>query len=240
MAFVAKTSSFEGPLDLLLSLIEKRKLLINEISLAKVADDFIVYVQSHREFPLGETAHFILIASTLLLIKSKSLLPNLELSVEESADVASLEKRLRAYQRIKELSHAIATRYGAKPLYPRTVYLDRAVVFAPDRRTSGTFMLESVRNVLKALPVLVELPKAIVKKVVSLEEMIERLGKRISDSLQLSFREFAEVGKVEKVNVIVSFLALLELVKQGTISVLQDEHFEDIAIASGVVGTPKY
>jgi len=240
MGFVAKTEVFEGPLDLLLSLIEKRKLLINEISLAKVADDFIAYVQTHKEFPVGETAHFILVASTLLLIKSKSLLPNLSLTDEESADVAALEARLKIYQRIKELGVPIAAQYGKRVLAERHVYLNESVVFSPDRRTTKAFMLECARNVLKTLPAFAELPKAIVKKVVSLEEMIERLGKRISDSLQLSFKEFAGVGKAEKVNIIVSFLAMLELVKQGAVSVTQDKHFEDIAIATGAVGTPKY
>ena len=240
MAFVAKTNVFEGPLDLLLALIEKRKLLINEISLAKVADDFIAYVQSHQEFPLGETAHFILVASTLLLIKSKSLLPNLSLTEEESADVASLEERLRTYQRIKELSQGVAREYGMRVLCPRIAKFDEAVVFAPDRRITGSFMLECARSVLKALPVFAELPTAMVKKVVSLEEMIKRLGRRISDNLQLSFKEFSGMGKAEKVTVIVSFLAMLELVKQGAISVVQDQHFEDIAIATGAIGTPRY
>ena len=76
MLFTVKTQSFEGPLDLLLDLIEKRKLFINDISLVKVTDDFIAHVRQFENLPMAESAHFILVASTLLLIKSKSLLPD--------------------------------------------------------------------------------------------------------------------------------------------------------------------
>jgi hypothetical protein len=71
-----KSEIFEGPLDLLLSLIEKRKLLINEVSLAKITDDYIAHIQNASEQSMRDQSNFILIASTLLLIKSKSLLPN--------------------------------------------------------------------------------------------------------------------------------------------------------------------
>ncbi len=72
--FTIKTDKFQGPLDVLLDLIEKRKLHINEISLAKIADDYVSHVNNLGQFPIAESAQFILIASTLLLIKSKSLL----------------------------------------------------------------------------------------------------------------------------------------------------------------------
>jgi len=86
MSFTIKTESFEGPLDLLLDLIEKRKLYISDISLAKVTDDFIEHIKNIGGIEIGESAHFILVASTLLLIKSKSLLPELALTEEEQFD----------------------------------------------------------------------------------------------------------------------------------------------------------
>ncbi|MDE2172553.1 MAG: segregation/condensation protein A, partial [Patescibacteria group bacterium] len=102
MTFTVKTQTFEGPLDLLLDLIEKRKFFISDISLAKVTDDFITHIKQFENMPMGESAHFILVASTLLLIKSKSLLPELALSVEEQGDIRDLETRLKIYKRIKE------------------------------------------------------------------------------------------------------------------------------------------
>ena len=73
--YTVKTEAFEGPLELLLNLIEKRKLFISDISLAQVADDYIEYINKQEDFPMASTADFILVASTLVLIKSKSLLP---------------------------------------------------------------------------------------------------------------------------------------------------------------------
>src|SRR3990167_9179602 len=116
-SFKIKTDIFEGPLDLLLSLIEKRKLLINEISLSKVADDFIGYLKTHESFPIAKTAHFILVASTLLLIKSKSLLPSLELTEEESASIEDLELRLRIFRKFKELTKGLTLIFGKEVIY---------------------------------------------------------------------------------------------------------------------------
>ncbi|HEU5114521.1 MAG TPA: segregation/condensation protein A, partial [Candidatus Paceibacterota bacterium] len=85
-------------------------------------------------------------------------------------------------------------------------------------------------------------PKVVVDKVISLEQMISNLTKRVAESLRMSFREFTgQSGTgVKKVDVIVSFLAMLELVKQGIINVTQERHFEDIQMETETVGVPKY
>ena len=91
MSFTVKQQQFEGPLELLLDLIEKRKLFVSDIALAQVTDDYIAHIKSSTEFPIADSAQFILVASTLLLIKSKSLLPSLDLTTEEQADIKDLE-----------------------------------------------------------------------------------------------------------------------------------------------------
>ena len=102
--------------------------------------------------------------------------------------------------------------------------------------------LEAVKISLEAIigrfPKKEMLPKAVVQKVISLEEMIERLATRIQSGLSLSFRQFSSKG--EKIEVIVGFLAMLELVKQGVLSVMQENHFEDIKMETTNVGIPKY
>ena len=95
-------------------------------------------------------------------------------------------------------------------------------------------------DVIKNFPKKEILPKAIVRKVISLEEMITNLTQRITSNLKMSFREFANVSKAEKVNVIVSFLAMLELVKQGVINVAQEQKFDDIKMETVNIGVPKY
>lgn len=237
--FQIKTEVFEGPLDLLLSLIEKRKLFINDIALSKVADDYIAYLQSLEKFPIADSADFLVIASTLLLIKSRSLLPNLSLTEDEQQDIGDLERRLKIYQRIKELSIHIKNQFGKEIIFapePRKMI----PVFSPDQTMTKENFLQAILSVIKALPKIENIPKAIVRKVVSLEEMITDLTQRIQSSIKLSFREFAKVGKEERVNVIISFLAMLELVKQGIVNVRQNNEFEDIEMETQTAGLPHY
>lgn len=252
MGFEVKTEQFVGPFDLLLELIEKRKLFINEISLAKVTDDFIGYIEQQQNFPLGESANFILVAATLLLIKSKSLLPTLELTTEEQSDIKSLELRLAIYKRIREAGETIQKHFGRTILYEPAVRNFIEPVFSPGSADGGALnkdgILAAMQRVLAQIPkAAVNLPKVMVQKVISLEEMIERLTKRVEHSLKMSFRDFAGKNgaangaeKVEKVNVIVSFLAMLELVKRGIIQVEQRATFDDIEIETPSVGVPKY
>jgi chromatin segregation and condensation protein Rec8/ScpA/Scc1 (kleisin family) len=113
-------------------------------------------------------------------------------------------------------------------------------VFSPDAKTTVPFLSEALKALLYNLPKAAVLTKAIVSKVISLEEMIGNLTERIKTSLKLSFKEFAHVGKKEKVNIIVSFLAMLELVKQGIISVRQDKHFDEILMETEHLDVPRY
>lgn len=235
-----KTEVFEGPLDVLLSLIEKRKLFISDISLAKVADDYIAYVKSLGDFPVEEASHFILIASTLVLIKSKSLLPNLELSIEEERNINDLENQLILHKKFKDLSVKLGKMFGKniiftkKPSYLNTIY------FSPDKNTTISSMRNFIAKVLENMPKVEVLPKTLVKKVISLEEAIFSLTERITSSLKMSFNDFSQIGKVEKVSVIVNFLAMLELVKQGIINVKQEGVWSDIEMETNTLGTPKY
>jgi len=239
MPFTVKTKDFEGPLDLLLDLIEKRKLFIGDIALSQVTDDFIEHIKQYESLPMGESAHFILVASTLLLIKSKSLLPGLALTDEEQGDIKDLETRLKIYKRIKEAGGHVAELLDGDMIFPqqaRTV----APVFAPDPEFSLEKALLCLQDLVKRLPKMEVLPKTTVKKVISLEDMISKLSERIQGELKMSFGKFASEHKGERVNVIVSFLAMLELVKNGVLQVSQEAAFGDITMETKDVGVPKY
>ena len=237
--FKIKTEVFEGPMDLLLSLIEKRKLMINDVSLAKVTDDFISYLQNREVYSIKDTSDFLLIASTLLLIKSRSLIPSLNLSEEEKTDIRDLELKLKIYKKIKELSIFIKGNFGKKFIfYPNARKAEP--VFSPDTSMTKENISTAIFDVIKNLPKFDVKPKLKVTKVISLEEMITNLTKRVQSSLKMSFKDFSGIGKAEKVNVIISFLAMLELVKQGIIDVNQKEKFDDIHMETKHVGTPAY
>lgn len=229
-----KTSVYEGPLDLLLELIEKRKLLINDISLAQVADDFIAYVNTHPELPVGETAEFIALASTLLLIKSRSLLPTLTLTDDETRDIKQLEYRLAVYQIIKDAAKQLE--HLNAPLLYEATERPQTPMFLPDASVTQASMRQAAQALIDGFPSTLTLPKVEVKKIRSLEETIQELAGRISSAFRLNFKEFA---KGERHTVIVSFLALLELVKQGIIKATQDEG-GDIVMEQDAVSTPTY
>jgi len=240
MPFTVKTQSFEGPLDLLLDLIEKRKLYISDISLAQVTDDFIAHVRKFETMPMGESAHFILVASTLLLIKSKSLLPQLALTDDEQGDIRDLETRLKIYQRIKEAGKGIQSLFGKDMIFGPSQSRSVNPIFAPDPAFTLEKALFTLRDLINRLPKKESLPQHVVQKVVSLEEMIGTLTKRITGALKMSFTEFTKDHKENRVNVIVSFLAMLELVKEGVLHVSQEAQFGDIQMETKEVGVPRY
>lgn len=241
-----KTEQFEGPLDLLLTLIEKRKLFIGDFALSKVADDYIEHIRRFEAFPMNDVANFLLVASTLVLIKSKAILPELNLTQEEESDIDDLKKRLAMYEMFRDLAVQIKAQYGKKLIYERSGRPEVVPVFAPDKNISIDQAVASIADVINALPKKSVLPKATVKKIVSIEEMMDRLSKRLTQALKTSFKEFSKyekgkaVPKEERVEIIVSFLAMLELVKQGVVHVSQEIDFGDIDIETHQFGIPSY
>lgn len=244
--YVVRTEQFEGPLDLLLSLIEKRKLFISDFALAKVTDDYIENIRRFEEYPMNDVANFLLIASTLVLIKSKSILPQLDLTKEEEHDIDDLKRRLQMYELFRGLAQHIKTRYGKDILFERSGRPEIIPVFAPDEQISITQTVTSIKDVLNALPKKSVLPKATIKKVISIEEMMDKLTTRVTQVLKTSFSQFSRYKKGEalspevRVEIIVSFLAMLELVKQGIVHVEQHEDYGDIDIETHKFDTPQY
>ena len=243
--FTIKTESFEGPLDLLLSLIEKRKLFVNDISLSQVTDDYVNHVNRLGEYSLHNRADFISIASTLILIKAKSLLPTITLTEEEKGDIKDLEFRLKQLEIIRQASLEIGKIFGKNILFERGEFKQEIKVFVPSKETNQDELSNAIIRLINALPKKqAEAPKVTVKKVISIEEMIDKLTNRIQSAVRMTFREFSgskgKIDKAQRVDVIVSFLAMLELVKQGIINAKQDNLFDDIEMETEEIGTPRY
>ncbi len=238
--FTVRAGGFTGPLDLLLDLIEKRKMHIGEVSLAAVADDFLNYLRALREFPVAEAANFVTVAATLLLIKSRSLLPTLELTDEESGSVEELERRLALYKRYRALAKIILGTFGRTVLFARSYHPEETPIFVPPEGISAASVLAAARDLVVNFPRPTKLPERAVAPTISLEEMIDRLTARIMDGIRMSFREFTSKNGTSRVDTIVGFLALLELVKQGILHVEQEKNFEDIHMEHAQVNLPHY
>jgi len=237
--FAIKTSVFEGPLELLLDLVERRKLLINDISLASVTDEFIQHVTHMQKDALQQTSHFIVVAATLLLIKSKSLLPVLELTDEEEHSIEELEKRLRLYQTYRDVAQMVQQMYGRRKMYSKRFAPKSLGVFMPDRYTTHESVVTSIFDVLHNLPKPKQITKAHLVSIISLEEMIARLRARVEEQIRCTFSELTE-NEIERKNVIVCFLAILEMYKQGNVIIAQIRHFDDIELEKGTLSIPKY
>jgi segregation and condensation protein A len=237
--FSIKTATFEGPLELLIELCEKRKLLINDISLAEVTDEYIRQVSLMQERSLPNTAHFVQLAATLLLIKSRSLLPVLELTKEEEATIDDLEERLRLYQIYREAGRIISESFGKNILYSRSFVAPKNPLFLPDQWCTLGELHTAMQAVLQNLPKKENKPKVQVKQTISLEDMMASLKRRIETQLRTRFSDIRKDATEHK-TVIVGFLAILELVKQGNVLVSQLSRFEDIEIELEQGNIPRY
>lgn len=237
--FHIQTEVYTGPLDLLIDLIERRKLLVNDISLASVTDDYMKYVTTQSAHSLRDFADFIVLAATLLLLKSKSLLPILELTEEEEGSVEELEARLKFYQIFRNAGKIIESIFGKNILHERPYVADRTPLFLPDRFTAIDPLKMAISSVIQNLPKKVEKPKVQVRKIVSLEDMMLNLQNRIEKQFTFKFKDFAG-SAAERSTVIVGFLAVLEMVKQGMILVTQSTRFTDIEIERNGSSVPKY
>ena len=227
-----KTGAFEGPFHLLLTLIEERKFFINDLSLAQVTEDYLNYVNKLEKLNPAEISNFIVVAATLILIKSKSLLPNLNLTSEEESDIHNLEDRLKLYELYTKLGGHIKEMFGEKIIFAPLERKNEVLIFLPDDQITKESMMTFARDALGRVPKKVFLPEVEVKKVMSIEEMISKLTERIEKTLEMNFKDFAGVAKTkeERVVVIIGFLAMLELVRQGILHAVQENNFEDIII----------
>lgn len=226
---------FEGPFGLLLGLVEKRKLYINDVSLALVTEDYLDYMNKLGgldSFGPAELSSFITVASTLILIKSKSLLPTLDLTTEEESDILNLELRLRLYAMIQSVSPKIKSTFGKRMIFPPNERKNTFLVFLPDEQITRESMMTFARGVVGSIPKKTFLPVAEVKKVISIEEMIDKLTERIKQTLSMNFNDlnFKGATREEKVVVIVGFLAMLELVRQGIINAVQETDAGEIIL----------
>ena len=235
--FNIATENFEGPLEALLDLIEERKLSISEVSLAEVTDAYLAYVEKLPELPLGETSQFILVASTLLLIKSRTLLPNLILSEDERETVEELERRLARYRIIRQSAKLLRREWGRAPLLFPTRAPARVARFSP-AEASVSLIARVAERLVNILPKPESLVRASVAPVLALEDVIKSVSQRLASAIRAKFSELTK--SADKHETIVYFLAMLELIRSGSASATQEKLFEEITLEVENVGAPRY
>lgn len=228
VTFEIKLEQFSGPLQLLLELIEQEKLPITDVSLAKVTEAYLAHVDS-REVPPDELADFLVVATRLLLIKSRAILPQLQLEDEE--DGTNLADQLRMYKRFADAAVVVESMFrSGRVMFAR----ERAAVvrsrgFSPPPSVTPAVLVEAFRSLLKRLEPFFALKRASLDRVVSVQERMTQLRDAIVERSRLVFRDMVG-GATSRVDVVVSFLALLELMKQRVVTAVQGDAFHDIVI----------
>jgi segregation and condensation protein A len=233
MSVTFRVEKFEGPLDLLLQLIEREELDITEISLAGVAEQYVEYVHANKgKIPPEELADFLVVAAKLVYMKSRLLLPSLEdEELEEGPDLAT---QLRLYQQFMgaatELNHTWNAKrvcYGRDPRPMRSL----EPKFSPPPNVAVEDLRNIMQHLIARLAPIVKLPQAAIKRIVRIQDKIAELANRLRSVAKMTFASFVSKAK-DKQERLVSFLALLELVKQRVVTADQSENFEDIEIAA--------
>jgi segregation and condensation protein A len=221
-----KIEKFNGPMDLLLQLLDKHEFEITEISIAEVTDQFLLHIESIEDRDAEELSDFLVLATRLLYLKSKALLPLLE---DEEGELDDLEKQLKMYKQFVDASKKIEEMIKQKKFtFSREKMPIRTVVeFAPPTGLKVKELKQIFLVVLRRLDPLVKLPKQIMEKTVSLQKTIFDLKDLIRKQKKIGFKELMS-GAKNRTEVIVNFLAVLELVKQRQLIVRQASLFEDI------------
>lgn len=229
MPFISKLEKFEGPLDLLLQLIEGSDLDITEVAIADVAEQFMAYLAKIEEKKPEELADFLVVASKLLLIKSKVLLPNLSLA--EDDDGIDLSEQLKIYKKFYDASKVLENMLAEKKVlfFRDKIPVDLEVVFNPPKDLHLEKLKKIFLEIIKEIEPLIKLPKKSLLRAVSIKEKIESIRNKILSAVSLNFKELI-AGSKDKTEIIVTFLGLLELVKQRVITVEQNNLDDEILI----------
>jgi segregation and condensation protein A len=241
-AFVLKLPAFEGPLDLLLHLIEREGLDITTVSLLAVTEQYLAQLRSTESMNVGALADFVAMGARLLLLKSRALLPREDqpeddaASDEDPADPEALVAALQEYRRYKQAAgHLRSLQDAQRTTYRRTAAPPALPLPTGLDAVSLDGLVQLFRDILDRMPA--DEPRPTVRREpIRLRDRIARLVQRLDASGSASFRELVG-GAQTRVEVVVDFLAVLELIKARYLEAQQDDAFGDIALVriSGAV-----
>ncbi len=247
MELTVKLQVFEGPLDLLLHLLYKNKVNIYDIPIVEITNQYMEYIREMKRQDLNVMSEFLVMAATLIDIKSKMLLPAKETEEEEAEDPrAELVEQLLEYKMYKCISYELKDRQmdAEKVMFKEPTIPDEVAAYEEPvdlEELMADVTLKKLNDIFKSImrkqedkidPVRSKFGK-IEKEEVSLSDKMVYLEQYAMTHPHFSFRSLleAQCGKME---IIVTFLAVLELMKMGKITIYQDKIFDDIRIESKV------
>lgn len=225
---------FEGPLDLLLFFIKRDELDIYDIPISKILKEFLEYLYYIEELDLEIAGEFIMMASTLMHIKARMLLPReVNEKGEEIDPREELVKRLIEYMRYKEMTTQLSELEAHRRKITFRKYFKHDEASAPHdfdillKNITLYDLAKAFKRVIDALPKVTE--HTIVKPTVSTEEQLEYVMNKLNEKGEIDFKELI-AGMTEKLKIIVTFIVLLELIKNRVITVIGGEDFNNFVI----------
>lgn len=223
------TKEFAGPLELLLELLAEKKMDITEIALSDVTEQFLAYIDGFTEDQVHELADFLVVASKLLWLKARALLPQFG-DEDDSDSGVSLEDQLRLYKVFVVASKQIHKQWTVTDRMVFRIEPPRKVEhFVWPTNINSAVLHETMGRLITRLAPPKPLPHTTIDRTISLKEKIFQIRQLLVSGRPIMFAELVKQAQ-NKTELIVSFLAILELAKQRVVAVHQPQPFHDIDI----------
>ncbi len=237
-SYTIKVENFEGPFDLLFHLIEKNRMDIYDIQIAEITDQYINYLKKMEELDLEVTSEFLVMASTLLLIKSRMLLPEAGKGEEEPEDLKDdLVNRLIEYKRYKEFTAELRDR---EAYFSRIFYKPHEIFrIEPAKVVNASYSPELIpaiyesiydKNRRKMNPESSPFKEIMARDKITVRSKIREVVRKLITRARFKFSELFTGGKNTRLDVATAFMALLELTKVRRITLEQKKSFGEIVV----------
>lgn len=230
-----KIDNFEGPLDLLCFLIDKNKMNIYDVNLSDITDQYIEFLNAMEEMNLEITSEFLVMASTLLYLKSKKLLPKQEEEEEEITE-EELIRRIIEYKKFKEISKTLKENYK---LYSNRFYKGQEEIKLPKQKLEKDYEPEKIpeiyrllveRNSVKINQNAKNIEKIALVDKYTVAEKVREMYKILTKQKKFIFNKLFAINKKEKQEVVTAFSGLLEMSRRSKVETSQEELFGDIIV----------
>jgi segregation and condensation protein A len=227
MTYQVRLVQFEGPLDLLLHLIRRDKINIYDIPISHITREYLAYIEIMQELELEVAGEFFVMAATLMRIKSQMLLPRHEEFEEEADPRDELVRNLLEYRKFKEAAHHLAAKEeDRRKVFPRMVATPLLGEPTDEGLDVSLFdLLEALQSVFKNINQ--QAIYHVIPDSVTVEQKIEAIRGTLSRRSEVLFTELF-TGEFAKIEIIVTFLAILEMIKLGELIARQMSHAADI------------